>query len=151
MHTTTSTKRSSGCEIVKSWREESDMSEIPLRGRRNPAPVGLDDVEQRLALEVGVERQRTIRQTVLALEIGRHPGIAVAQSPCQDRLRAHDIADRSEELIGHRRDHGIASARLARQLIIDHVKFGNQYIELERGDFRKKLLQGIAIDDAARE
>src|SRR6185437_1213111 len=65
----------------------------------------IDDVEQRLALEIGIKRQRPVGPAVPALEPGRHPGVAVGQAPGQDRLRAHDIDDRAEELIRERRDH----------------------------------------------
>ena len=57
-----------------------------------------DDVVERLAVEVGIERQRPVGHAVPAFEIGRNPGVSIAQAPGQDRLRTHDLANRPKEL-----------------------------------------------------
>src|ERR1700726_1178068 len=111
-------------------------------GRLNGAPyaldldslasVFLDDLEQRLALEIGIERQRPIWHTIPTFKIGWHPGISIAQAPGQDRLRTDDVADRFEKLPSQAGDQCVTLADLAGKRVIDHVEFGDQHIELER-------------------
>ena len=51
-----------------------------------------------------------------------------------------------------RRDHRVASLQIAGQFVVDHVEFGNQYIELERDLISAiRSLQSIAVDAAAGE
>src|ERR1700744_468536 len=113
MHTTISTRRSSGRDVAVSWRETIGMSKRSLH--RSLVPIFFDDVEQRLALEVGIERQRAVRQAIAALEIGRHPRVAIAYPPRQDRLGAHHLENRTEKIIRHCRDKPVALADIARQ------------------------------------
>ena len=50
-----------------------------------------------------------------------------------------------------RGDQRVTLTDSAGKSVVDHVEFGDQHVELERGDLRQQLLQAVAVDGTVRE
>src|SRR5258708_37698843 len=106
--------------------------------------VIVDHAPERIRLAIGVERQRPVRQAVTALVPDRHPGVTVGNAPGGDAFGPGGGEYRLEEIVGARRDDGVANGDWPRQLLVDHVQLGDAYRQTKRVELGDEVVQAVA-------
>src|SRR5580658_5154421 len=106
----------------------------------------VDHIPQRLRLAIRVERQRPVRQAVAALVPDRHPGVTVGDAPGGDALGPRGGADRLEEIVGARRDDGVANGDRPGQLLVDHVQLGDADRKTKRVELGDEVVEAVTVD-----